>query len=119
MAASLIAFGSVATVAAAERVLINDAIDSGAAAALFDIAGIATGNGAPIGFAILIGAAGTALLNNPSQHRWLGWTSVVIALSLLSPYGWMVLAAVLVWVPAAGLWIYRTESNQPQLASTR
>lgn len=115
MAASLIAMGSVATVAAAERVLINDAIDPGAAAALFDIAGIATGNGAPIGFAILIGAAGTALLSAPSQRRWVGWTSIAIALSLLSPYGWMVLAAVLVWVPAAGVWIYRMESNQPEL----
>ncbi len=119
MAASLIAVGSIATVAAAERVLINETIDPGAAAALFDIAGIATGNGAPIGFAILIGAAGLALLGAAGQRAWVGWTSVVIALGLLSPYGWMILAAVLIWVPAAGIWMYRTDSRQPEMAGVR
>ena len=119
MAASMIAMGSVATLAAAERVLINDAIEPGAAAALFDIASIATGNAAPIGFAVLIGAAGVAMLTNPSQQRWVGWTSVAIAVSLVSPYGWMFLAAILVWVPAAGFWIYRTDERQPQLAGAR
>lgn len=119
MAASLIAVGSIATVSAAERVLINETIDPGAAAALSDIAGIATGNGAPIGFAILIGAAGIAMLGSPRQRAWVGWTSVAIALGLLSPYGWMILAAVLIWVPAAGLWIYRADSRQTELAGVR
>ena len=116
VAASLIAVGSTASVAAAERVLVNETIDPGAAAALFDMAGIATGNGAPIGFAILIGAAGIALLGAPGQRAWLGWISVVIALGLLSPYGWMFLAAVLIWIPAAGIWIYRSDTRQPEPA---
>lgn len=119
MAASLIAVGSVATMAAAERVLVNETIDPGAAAALIDVAGIATGNGAPVGFAILIGAAGIAMLGAPGQRAWLGWTSVALALGLLSPYGWMILAAVLVWIPMAGFWIYRTDSRQPELTGVR
>ncbi len=119
LAGSLIAMGSVATVAAAERVLVNEAIDPGAAAALFDIAGIATGNGAPIGFAVLIGAAGVAVLKAPGFRRWVGWASVAIALGLISPYGWIVLAAVLIWVPAAGLWIYRAKSSERELVGAR
>lgn len=116
MAASLIAIGSAATVAAAERMVVTDSIDPGAAAALFDLAGIAVGNAAPLGFAILIGAAGIAILRSSGSNSWIGWASIIIALGLLSPYGWVLLAAILVWIPAAGIWLYRSESEQPQMA---
>lgn len=117
MAASLMAIGSAATVAAAERMVVTDSIDPGAAAALFDLAGIAVGNAAPIGFAILIGAAGIAISKAREKNPWVGWVSIVIALGLLSPYGWLLLAAVVVWIPGAGIWLYRSESEQPQLAN--
>ena len=117
MAASLMAIGSAATVAAAERMVVTDSIDPGAAAALFDLAGIAVGNAAPIGFAILIGAAGIAISKAREKNPWVGWVSIVIALGLLSPYGWLLLAAVVVWIPGTGIWLYRSESGQPQLAN--
>lgn len=116
MAASLIVIGSAATVAAGERIFVTDSIDPGSATALIDLASIAIGNAAPIGFAVLIGAAGTALLAAEGPNRRIGWVSVVIALGLLSPYGWVLLAATLVWVPAAGIWLYRSESERPHLA---
>lgn len=116
MAASLIAVGSAATVAAAERMLVTDSIDPGSASALFDLAGIAVGNAAPLGFAILIGAAGIAVWRLGRPSPWIGTVSIVIALGLLSPYGWVLLAAVLVWIPAAGIWLYRSDSTQPRLA---
>jgi len=117
VAASLMAIGSAAMVAAAERMFITDSLDPNAATALFDLAGIATGNAAPIGFAILIGAAGIALLNDrPARNGWIAWVSIVIALGLLSPYGWVLLAAIVVWVPAAGIWLYKSSSEQPQMA---
>lgn len=112
--AALIAVGAVAIVAAAERMWVVEAVDAGAAAALFDIAGIAIGNGAPLGLGVMIGAAGIASLRTPGQYRWTGWSSVIIGLGLISPYAWVILAVVLVWVPAAGLWIYRAQPRQQE-----
>ena len=117
MAASLLTTGAAATVAAAERMMVTDSIDPGAAAALLDLAGIAVGNAAPIGFAILIGAAGIAISSVRERISWVGVVSIVIALGLLSPYGWVLLAAILVWVPAAGIWLYRSGSERPQMAN--
>lgn len=108
VAATLTAVGAVATVAAAERIWITGSIDPGSAATLFDLSGIATGNGAPIGFAVMIGAAGTAWLKAGRGPRWAAWASVVLAVALLSPYAWVVLAAVIVWVPATGISVYRS-----------
>ncbi|REK10603.1 MAG: hypothetical protein DWQ40_12800, partial [Actinobacteria bacterium] len=98
MAASLILIGSAAIVAAAERLFVTDAIDAASATALVDLASISVGNAAPFGFAVLIGAAGIALLAAQRPNRRIGWVSVAIALGLLSPYGWVVLAATLIWV---------------------
>lgn len=116
LAASLISVGASATLAAAERIQVTGAIETASAAALFDLAGITIGNAAPMGLAILIGATGAALLSSRSQKPWIGWVSVVLALGLVSPYGWVLLAAVLVWVPAAGIWLYRARSDEPVLA---
>lgn len=113
--AALIAVGAVAIIAAAERVWVVEAIDPGAAAALFDIAGIAIGNGAPLGLGVMIGAAGIAGLRTPGQPRWIGWSSVIFGLGLISPYGWIVFAVVAVWVPAAGVRIYRAGPRQQEM----
>lgn len=117
LAASLIAVGSVVTLATAERVTVTGSIDPGAATALSDVASVAIGNGAPLGFAVLIGAAGIALLTSFDERRWIGWAHVVIALGLVSPIGWLMLIAVLAWIPAAGVWIYRMKSRDPALTA--
>lgn len=116
--AALVAVGAIAIIAAAERVWVVETIDPGAAAALFDVAGIAIGNGAPLGLGVMIGAAGIAVLRTPGQPRWIGWSSVIIGLGLISPYGWIVLTVVAVWVPAAGVWIYRTGRQQQEALVT-
>jgi hypothetical protein len=112
LAAALTAVGAVATVAAAERVWVAGSIDPGSATTLLDLAGIATGNGAPIGFALMIGAAGIVWLRTERMPRWAAWTSVVLAVALLSPYAWVVLAVVLLWVPAVGVAIYREDTTK-------
>lgn len=109
-AAAVLAVGGVAIIAAAERVWVVGSVDPGASAALFDLAGIALGNGAPIGLGVLVGATGIAMLRRDHGPVWPGRASVLIALGLVSPYAWIVLAGVLVWIPAIGIWIYRTES---------
>ena len=115
--ASMLALASVAIVAAAERVWITESIEPGAAASLFDVASIAVGNAAPIGLGVMIGAAGIAKLRTSEVSRWAGWTSVVIALGLISPYAWIVIATALVWVPLVGVSIYRNQANERELAS--
>lgn len=118
MAACLLAAGAIVIIAAAERMWVVGTVDAGAAAAMFDIAGIAIGNGASLGFGIMIGATGIASLRAPGRYRWTGWSSVVIALGLISPYGWIVLAIVLVWVLATAIWIYRNGVRSRHLVGT-
>lgn len=110
-ASALLVVGGVATVAAAERVWITGSMEPEAAAVLFDISAVAIGNGAPIGMGVLIGASAIARLRTEGQYRWTGWVSLLIALGLVSPYGWAVLAVALLWVLVAGIWIYRAEST--------
>ncbi|HEX6221826.1 MAG TPA: hypothetical protein VF115_12090 [Acidimicrobiia bacterium] len=111
LAAALIAMGAAAVVAAAERVWMVEMIDSGAAAALYDMAGIAIGNGAPLGLGVMIGAAGIARIRTKAGSPWIGWSSVGIGFGLLSPYAWVVLALALIWISIAGLWMYREQSD--------
>lgn len=106
-ASSLFAVGAVALIAAAERVSIAGTIEPGAAAALFDVSGIAVGNGAAMGLAVMIGAWGLGSLRARSRPAWQGWVSLLIALGLLSPFAWAILAAVLVWTSAVGMLLYR------------
>jgi hypothetical protein len=110
LASALTAVGGVATLAAAERLSITDAIDPGVAASLLDVTSIAIGNGAPLGLGALIGACGVVMLRGGRVPSWMGWVSVLIALGLISPVGWAVLAVAIVWVAWLGLWLYRMES---------
>lgn len=115
--AAVLIVGAVAIIAGAERVWVVGSIEPGASAALFDLAGIAVGNGAPIGLGVLVGATGVAMLRSRLSPAWTGWASVLIALGLISPFAWIVLAGVVVWIPATGIWIYRAESvKSPAMA---
>jgi hypothetical protein len=108
----MLAFGSAAIVAASERVWITDTIESAAATSLFDLAGIAIGNGAPLGLAVMIGAYGVLSLRTGPRPRSIGWGSVVLALALLSPFAWAAVALTMIWVPAMGVAIYRSGARQ-------
>lgn len=116
-ASALFAVGSMATIAAAERVWMFETIQPGAAAALFDLAGIATGNGAPMGLGISLIAAGVALGRTKSRHRWASRVGILIGLGLLSPYAWAVMALGILWVAVAGVWIYRSEKTRTLIAT--
>lgn len=111
VASTLFAVGSMATIAAAERVLVVDSIDPGAAATLFDVAGIAIGNAAPLGLGVMIGAAGIASLRSESRYRWIAIVSILIGLGLISPYAWAIMVLGVVWVALAGLWMYRSDKT--------
>lgn len=110
VASGLFAIGAMATIAGAERVLVTDSIQPGAAAALFDIAGIATGNGAPIGLGVMMIAAGLVSGRADSRYRWTTWVSLLVGLGLLSPFAWAVMALGVVWVAVVGVGMYRSEN---------
>ena len=111
-AASLLAVSQIVKLAGAERVWAVETIDPGAAAALFDVTGIAVGNGVPMGLAALIGAAAIVMLRSGQQRSWVPVASLILAIGLVSPYAWAVVAFGLIWVAAAGIWMYRAESSR-------
>ena len=119
LGAALTAFGAVATIAAAERVWITGAIDPSSATSLFDLSSIATGNAAPVGFALMIGASGIVWLRSGSRPPWAGRASVVLGVALLSPYAWVMLAIVLIWVPAVGISVFRDHRSASALDQTK
>lgn len=98
LASALLALGNVTTMAAAERVRINGVIDPGAAASLFDVSGIALGNGVPIGLGVLVAASAVVALRSPGSSRPRAITGLVIAAALLSPFGWVALVGGIAWI---------------------
>lgn len=57
--------------------------------------------------AVLIGASGLIFLRTSMVKGWIGWASVLIAIGLLSPFGYAVLAFALVWLVWMSFWLYR------------
>ena len=117
LAAVMLVVSGLVTMAAADRLRINGSIDSGAAATLFDISSVAVGTGAPVGLAILIGSTGLVALRSTAVSPWIGRTCLLISLGLLSPFAWALSALTLLWVPAAGVWIYMAEQRQQLVPS--
>ena len=116
LAAGLLALGAVATMAAAERVGVTGSIETSGATTLFDLSSIATGSGAPIGFALMTGATAIAWLRSGRSPAWATWSTLALAAALLSPYAWAVVAVVVIWVPFVSLAIYRNEREPAPLA---
>jgi hypothetical protein len=112
LASSLLAVGGMAVIAATERVSTSPSIDPGVAAGLIDLSGVAIGNGLPIGLAVAIAASGIVSLRSGCRYPWIGWVSVLVALGLVSPFGWAVLAAAILWIPVAAVWLFRSERGR-------
>ncbi len=115
-ASAMLAVGYLATYAAAERAWVHDVADPGATAALADLTALIVGNGAPLGFAALIGASAIAALRLENQPRRAAVASLILAVGLISPYAWAVIAIVIIWVPVAAVWIYRAEKARDMVS---
>lgn len=109
LAAAMIAGGYLLHTAGAERAMLHDVIDSGAAAALFDLSSLAVGTGAALGFAGLIGGFAVAAMREKRFPRWLTWASAVTALGLVSPVNYIFIALAIIWVPVVAVILYRSE----------
>ena len=76
---------------------------------LYDLYGTILGQMAAFTFAVFIDAAGIIVLRNGMYRKWFGWISVVIALGLISPIGYFILAFALVWLLGISISLYLRE----------
>jgi len=111
-ASAMVALGFLTMMAGAERAGIVEVIDPGAAAVLFDLSGLVVGTGAAFGLAALIGAWAVVNLRTEGRMKPIGWAGGLIALGLISPFSWIVIGLALIWIPAAGVWIYHRDKTQ-------
>ena len=112
VAATTLAIGYLATFAAAERAWLHDFADPAVTAAMADLTSLIVGNGATLGFAAMIAAGSIAALRWEGAPRRTAIASLILAVGLISPYSWAVVALVLIWVPMAGIWTYRYERSR-------
>jgi hypothetical protein len=80
------------------------------AVTLYDLYGTILGQMAAFTFAVLIGATAAVSLRTAMFPKWFGWASILIALGLISPFGYFVLAFALVWLLGVSISLYRRDS---------
>lgn len=71
-----------------------------------DLYSVLLANVASIGLAALIGATGVASLRSGLFPAWLGWTSVVFGVGLLTPIHWIFEGLALVWILAVSVLLF-------------
>lgn len=76
---------------------------------LYDLYGTIIGNWAAFAFAVLVGAAGIIALRTGMYPKWFGWVSILIAIGLITPFGYAVMALVMVWLVGVSISLYRRE----------
>jgi len=112
-AAVMVVLGLVAISYPAERVLLHGSIDPGAATALFDLSSGLLGSALAIGLAAAVGGYGLAQLRDEKTPAWLAWANLVLALGLVSPVNWAVIALGILWVPVVSVSMYRRARVDP------
>ena len=110
---SMVLVSSLIMLAAAARAGVDSGIRLEAATLSYDLYGSIVGSGLSISMASVIGATAVVILRSGALPRWLGWASVAIAVGLLTPINWALLALVLPWVAAVSIWIY-LDGTRPQ-----
>jgi hypothetical protein len=73
----------------------------------------------PVGTVILMAATGICALRFGALPRWLGWTSIVIAiLSVAGPLGFVAFLALFVWVLVVSVLLYQRGPETPGTTAT-
>jgi hypothetical protein len=65
---------------------------------LYDFYSHIMGQMFPVTFALFMGASAVVSLRSGLFPAWLGWVSLVIALGLLTPIGYIVIILALLWL---------------------
>lgn len=105
VAASMFLLVDTANFAGAIRADEDGKIDPGVAATLYDVSGLTIAAGA-FALAVLVFATAAIALRTAVLPRWLAWLSVLIGVSLLTPWNWIGAFAGLLWVLAVSITLY-------------
>ncbi len=97
-AGALVVFGSIATLVGAARGGSDTGIGLDAAVVYYDLAAAMIGSGVTIAMAVLIGSASAVALRAELYNRWLAWAGVLLAVGLLTPVSWAVMAGIIPWI---------------------
>jgi hypothetical protein len=121
---SMVAFGGGAAsgvaLAAGYTIMVATGARAGApggislaeAVTLYDFYGQVLGQMFAVTLAVFIGASSVVSLRTGMFPRWLGWASALIALGLLTPIAYAVLALALLWLLVVSIWLYRGGSSR-------
>jgi hypothetical protein len=101
-----LAIGFSALIASGARAGAEGGISSVEALTLYDLYGQVLGQMFAVTMAVFIAASGVVSLRMRLTRAWFGWVSVVVAIGLLTPIAYIVLALVLVWLIGVSIWLY-------------
>lgn len=102
-----IAAGFTAMLASGARAGAEGGITSVEAVTLYDYYGQILGGVVAVTLAVLIAATGVLAIRKALFPNWFGWLSLLIALLLLTPIAYIVLAAAMLWLVVVSIWLYR------------
>jgi hypothetical protein len=106
-----LAAGFSAVLAFASRAGSGDGIGLAEAVTLYDLYGNILGGTLAITMSVLIAATAAVSLRKAIFPAWFGWASVLIAIGLLTPIAYIVLALALLWTIYVSIWLYRQDSS--------
>lgn len=101
-----LAIGFSALIASGARAGAEGGISSVEALTLYDLYGQVLGQMFAVTMAVFIAASGIVSLRKGVTQAWFGWVSILIAIGLLTPIAYIVLALVLVWLIGVSIWLY-------------
>ena len=108
MASSIaIGAGFSAVLALGARAGSTHGLDASMAVSLYDLYGTLLGQMAAFTFAVLIGATGSLSLRTEIFPTWFGWVSILIAVGLVSPIGYFIMAFTLIWLLGVSVALFR------------
>jgi hypothetical protein len=102
-----LAIGFSAILASGARAGTDGGITPVEAVTMYDLYSQVLGQGFAITMAVFIGATAVVSLRTLMFPRWFSWASALIAIGLLTPFGYAVLAFVLLWLLVVSIWLYR------------
>ncbi len=76
------------------------------AVAMYDLWSQLTGQLVSIFMAVFIGATAVVSLRSGLFPAWFGWVSVLVAVGLITPFAYAMLAFALVWLLVVSIWLY-------------
>lgn len=108
--AIVLGLGFTVLIALGSRAGASEGLSAAEAVTLYDLYGTLMGQMGAFTFAVFIGASSILILRTGLFPAWFGWTSALIALGLLSPFGYFVLLFALLWVLGFSIALYRRAS---------